>query len=308
MSFRNKHGVTWTQPYHLLLKWRIERVFNRRKGSTLLPRVRRNDGRRLDERSPHLTWIGHATFILRLGGRLAVTDPIWRERIYYLRRLNTPGVPIEQLPPVDVVTVTHNHYDHLDLPTLVALDRLHRPLFLVPRNNAPILERAGIQRIVELDWWESYKDGDLEVTLVPAQHWSQRGVWKNRCLWGGYIYRGPEGTAYHAGDTAFEPRMFAEIAAYCPSIDWAMLPIGGYEPEWFLSTQHVNPEDAGRAFDILGARILVAMHYGTFDLTDEPVGEPLERLERWLETRGLPRERLWALDIGETRSLLDSRV
>jgi L-ascorbate metabolism protein UlaG (beta-lactamase superfamily) len=208
------------------------------------------------------------------------------------------------MPRVDLVTVTHNHYDHLDLPTLQALTARHQPRFITPRGNARILRRAGAQHIVELDWWESHRDGDLEVTLVPAQHWSQRGPFdKNRALWGGFVYRGPEGTAYHAGDTAFEPRMFGEIRARCAPIDLAMIPIGAYEPEWFLSTQHMVPEDAGRAFEILGARTFVAMHYGTFDLTDEPVGEPIERIRAWFAASGLPADRLWALDIGETRPL-----
>jgi L-ascorbate metabolism protein UlaG (beta-lactamase superfamily) len=122
-------------------------------------------------------------------------------------------------------------------------------------------------------------------------------------LWGGYIFRSREGTAYHAGDTAFEPGIFREIADRYPDIDWAMLPIGAYDPEWFLSTQHMIPEDAGRAFELLGARAFVPMHYGTFALTDEPVGEPLERLTAWFHARRLPTDRLWRFDIGETRRL-----
>jgi L-ascorbate metabolism protein UlaG (beta-lactamase superfamily) len=296
--------VTWTQPYHLLLKWRIERLFRRRQGSMTLPPVRHNDGRHLSDLQAHLTWIGHATFLLRLGHRFIAIDPVWRKRIYYLRRLNDPGVPLYSVPPVHIVAVTHNHYDHLDLPTLRMLDRCHGPLFLAPRGNGAILRRAGIRRIVELDWWECHRDEGLEVTLVPTQHWSQRGPFdKNRALWGGYIFRSREGTAYHAGDTAFEPGIFREIADRYPDIDWAMLPIGAYDPEWFLSTQHMIPEDAGRAFELLEARVFVPMHYGTFALTDEPVGEPLERLTAWFHARRLPADRLWRFDIGETRRL-----
>jgi L-ascorbate metabolism protein UlaG (beta-lactamase superfamily) len=300
--FQNVAGVTWTQPLLPLLWWRLERIWKRRRGSQTLPKVVTASPARLADLEPHLTWIGHATFVMRLGGKLVATDPIWRGQLYYMERLTPPGVPIEELPGLDVVTVTHNHFDHLDLGTLVELERLYQPVFLVPRNNGWILRRSGIDNVVELDWWESYRLGGLEVTLVPAQHWSQRGpLDTNTALWGGFVYRGPEGTAYHAGDTAFEAEVFRQIAQRF-TIDWAMLPISAYDPEWFLQTQHVNPEDAGRAFELLKAKTFVAMHYGTYELTDEPVGEPVERARAWFEERG-ERDRLWALDVGETRSL-----
>lgn len=304
--FRNVAGVTWTQPLMPLLWWRIERIWKRRKGSRALPQVAEALPGRLADTEPHLTWIGHATFVLRLGGKLVATDPIWRGRLYYMERLTPPGVPIDELPGLDVVTVTHNHLDHLDLGTLVELQRLYRPVFLVPRNNGWILRRSGIDNVVELDWWESYCVDGLEVTLVPAQHWSQRGpLDTNTALWGGFVYRGSEGTAYHAGDTAFEAEVFRQIADRF-TIDWAMLPISAYDPEWFLETQHINPEDAGRAFELLGAKTFVAMHFGTYELTDEPVGEPIERGRAWFEARG-EGHRLWALDVGETRSLTSRR-
>lgn len=256
----------------------------------------------LASNEPHLTWIGHATFALRLGGRVAVTDPVWSRRIYYMVRLQHPGAPLDALPGVDVVTVSHNHYDHLDVPTLKEVAERYDPVFLVPRGNGRILRRAGLGRVREMDWWETYESGDLSVALVPSHHWSARTPFSvNRMLWGGFVFEGPEGVVYHSGDTAYEPRMFRDIGDRF-AIDWAMMPIGAYHPEWFLASHHMGPEDAARALDDLGARWLVPMHYGTFDITDEPRGEPLQRIRAEFERRN-ELERLWALAIGESRRL-----
>lgn len=301
--FHNAYGRTWTQPWIPLLRWRVSRIFQRRRGSDELPPSQPHDPAALSADGAHLTWVGHATFVMRLGGRVVVTDPVWAERIYYLVRLQRPGVPIDALPRLDLVTVSHNHHDHLHLPTLRRLHELYRPRFLVPRRVGRTLEAAGIDRVTELDWWEHHDEGELRVTLVPAHHWSARGPFDtNRTLWGGFVYESSEGRAYHAGDTAYEPRMFRAIGERVGPIDAAMLPIGAYDPEWFLESQHMGPEDAARALDDLGARAMVAMHHGTYELTDEPIGEPLERIEAEFARRG-DRERLWTLAIGQTREL-----
>jgi L-ascorbate metabolism protein UlaG (beta-lactamase superfamily) len=213
-----------------------------------------------------------------------------------------PGVELAACPKLDVVTVSHAHYDHLDLPTLKAIGK--DALYIVPKDNADVLRGAGLTNVVELGWWESHQVGDLRVTLVPAQHWSMRMPWdKNRRLWGGFVYESPEGTSYHAGDTAFNEQVFSEIGRRFPNIDWAMLPIGAYDPTWFMSQQHMGPEDAGRAWELLGAKHLVAMHWGTFKLTDEPLGEPPERLRTWFAEKKHDESRQWILDLGETRAL-----
>ena len=157
--------------------------------------------------------------------------------------------------------------------------------------------------MVELDWWDAVEVGGLKITLVPARHWSMRMPWnRNATLWGGYVVRGPEGTAYHSGDTAWGEH-FAEIGAKVGPIDWAMLPIGGYAPRWFMEPQHIDPIEAARAWQALGARALFAMHWGTFKLTDEPLGEPPEKMRDWFTERALPSERLWVLDVGESRAI-----
>jgi L-ascorbate metabolism protein UlaG (beta-lactamase superfamily) len=264
--------------------------------------VRANDGAPVTATPASLTWVGHATFVLLLGGKLVATDPVWSERIFGgIRRRAPPGVALERLPPLDVVTVSHNHYDHQDAPTLRRIGK--GAVYVTLPGNGRILRGLGLEKIVELDWWQSHRVGDLEITAVPARHWSMRAPWnRNDMLWGGFVYRGREGAAYHSGDTALCDD-FVEIGRRAGPIDWALLPIGAYEPRWFMEPQHMNPEDAVEAFERLGARTFVAMHWGTLKLTDEPLGEPPERLRARFAERGLDPARLWVLDVGETRPL-----
>ena len=304
-TYRNLDGTLPDQGVADLFKWQVsDRLTGKRRPdrSPFTTPRRENDGSALARTSPHLTWIGHATFVQRLGGQLLATDPIWSTRIHTVTRRSPPGVSLAACPKLDVVTVSHSHYDHLDLPTLRAIGK--DTLYIVPKDNADVLTSAGLSNVVELAWWESHQIGELKVTLVPAQHWSMRSPFdKNRRLWGGFVYESPEGTSYHAGDTAFSEQLFSAIAERFPKIDWAMLPIGAYEPTWFMKRQHMGPEDAGRAWEILGAKNLVAMHWGTFQLTDEPLAEPPARLRAWFAERGHAQERMWILELGETRDL-----
>lgn len=303
--YTNLDGTTPNKGLGAILKWQVlDRLAGRRPRATAFATPRRdNDGSALAETNAHLTWVGHATFVLRLGGVLVATDPIWSSNIHgAVRRLVAPGVALEACPKLDVVTISHAHFDHLDVPTLVRIGR--DALYVVPKDNGDVLRSAGLDRVVELDWWESHVVGDLTITLVPAQHWSMRLPWdRNTRLWGGFVYQSKEGTAYHAGDTAFDEQVFTEIARRFPNIDWAMLPIGAYEPRWFMQSQHMDPDDALNAWELLGARLFVAMHWGTFRLTDEPLGEPPERLRTAWRDRAHPETRLWIPDIGELRAL-----
>jgi L-ascorbate metabolism protein UlaG (beta-lactamase superfamily) len=303
----NLDGSTPDKGLRDILKWQLVDRFagRRRVDATVFETPRRtNDGKALLALASHLTWVGHASFVFRLGGALVATDPVFAGRMGPRARLAPPGVAPSDLPPLDVVTVSHSHYDHMDLPSLRVLAKRGEPTFVVPKDNAEVLRDAGIRKVVELAWWESLEVRGVRITLVPAQHWSMRVPWdRNTRLWGGFVYEGAEGVAYHAGDTAMSEDVFQAIASRCPRIDWAMLPIGAYDPTWFMSPQHMGPEEAGRAWELLGARVLVAMHWGTFKLTDEPVGEPPQRMRSWFEGRGHAREKLWVLDVGETRSL-----
>jgi L-ascorbate metabolism protein UlaG (beta-lactamase superfamily) len=241
--------------------------------------------------------------VLRLGGKLIATDPIWSERIQtVIKRRVAPGVALANVPKLDIVTVSHDHFDHLDMPTLRRIGP--ETTFVVPTNVGPLLRAQGLRNVIELGWFESTVQGDLRITLVPAQHWGMRSpLDKNTRLWGGFVYEGPEGVAYHAGDTALSELTFQTIRERAPRIDWAMLPIGAYEPQWFMQAQHMGPEEAVRAFDLLGAKHLLAMHWGTFKLTDEHCKEPPERLRAAWHNQSRDPSRLWILDVGETRSL-----
>jgi L-ascorbate metabolism protein UlaG (beta-lactamase superfamily) len=284
-----------------LLRWKLKpepRAANFAELDALLPKVREGGAAALASGDPCAVWIGHATFAFRLGGQLVITDPIWGTISGVSKRLSPPGVPLADMPSADLVLITHDHRDHMDLPTIHKLSPA--ATYIVPLGNA---KRIKHPNVIELDWWQSHRVGSLEITLVPSRHWSMRMPWnKNDSLWGGYIVRGPEGTVYHSGDTAWGDH-FAEIGARMGSIDWAMLPIGGYSPRWFMESQHVDPIEAGRAFEALGAKNLLAMHWGTFRLTDEPAGEPPVRLRAWWAERGLDPDRLWIYDVGESRPL-----
>jgi len=264
--------------------------------------LRPNDGSAVRALAASLTWVGHASFLVKLGGQMVAVDPVWSQRLSgVVPRLAPPGVALEAVGPIDAVLVTHNHYDHLDAPTLLRIGP--KAQFVVPLGNGAMLRRWGLPRVVELDWWQTHRVGNVDVTLVPARHWSMRQPWnRNDMLWGGYVLRGPEGTVYHSGDTALFDG-FRDISARLGPIDWALLPIGAYEPRWFMEAQHMNPEDALAAFEMLGAARFVAMHWGTFRLTDEHPAEPPARTRELWQARGLAPERLWLLDVGETRAL-----
>jgi L-ascorbate metabolism protein UlaG (beta-lactamase superfamily) len=250
-----------------------------------------------------LTWIGHASFLGSIAGRRFLIDPVFSDHagVCY-RRSGAPGIRPDQLPPIDVVMVTHNHYDHLDA---AAVDGLAGSVPVVaPAGLGEWLERRGRSHVVELEWWQQAEIGGLAVTLVPACHWSRRGlIDTNRSLWGGDVVEAAGRRVYHAGDTAAFPG-FAEIGERFPGLDAAMLPIGGYEPAWFMEHHHLNPERAGAAFLELGARRLVPMHWGSFQLTDEPLLEPSERMRAWWRRQD-PGDgrRLELLAVGETAVL-----
>jgi L-ascorbate metabolism protein UlaG (beta-lactamase superfamily) len=252
-----------------------------------------------DER-PRLTWIGHASFLGGLGGRRFLIDPVFSDHAGLLyRRYLAPGLMPGDLPPVSAVLVTHNHFDHLDADAVRALPA-EVPV-VVPAGLGRWLRSRGRRGVVELAWWESAQVDGLVVTLVPARHWSRRGVFDtNRSLWGGYVVEAAGQRIYHAGDTAWFDG-FAEIARRFPGLLAALLPIGGYQPAWFMERQHLNPEQAGTAFLELGASQLVPMHWGTFQLTDEPLSEPAERIREWWRRQGPgDHRRLRVLAVGET--------
>lgn len=249
-----------------------------------------------------VTWVGHASFVLRIGGLTVLTDPVWSRRIPAVPpRLTPPGLPWAALPRVDAVLISHNHYDHLDAPTIRRLPR-ETPL-LVPANLARWFRRRGFTAVTELDWWESHEIGEVRFDFVPAHHWSRRTLTDScRSLWGGWVLTCGQQRVYFAGDTGYG-HWFGQIGGRFPGIDLALMPVGAYEPRWFMRPMHLNPEEAVRACQDLAATRMATMHWGTFILSGEPVAEPPERAAKaWVET-GRPREHLWDLAVGETRTL-----
>jgi L-ascorbate metabolism protein UlaG (beta-lactamase superfamily) len=247
-----------------------------------------------------LAWLGHASFLGSLGGYQFLIDPVFSRHAGWLyRRHLPPPLTIGQLPEIEAVMVTHNHYDHLDAELIRAL--APGVAVVIPEGMGRWMRKLGRQRVIELQWWQPTDIGKLRVTLVPACHWSRRGIFDtNRVLWGGYVVEGAGVSVYHSGDTAsFEG--FGEIGRRFPGLDAAMLPIGGYEPAWFMEHYHLNPDQAGRAFLELGAQRLLPMHWGTFQLTDEPLAEPIDRMRWWWRQNGPDdSRRLHDLDVGAT--------
>ena len=252
-----------------------------------------------------LTFVNHITYLLQFRGLNVLTDPVWSERVSPVqwtgpRRVRAPGLALEALPRIDVVLVSHNHYDHLDLDTLVRLERDHHPLFVTGLGNRAFLEEHGLGHVRELDWWEDIPHGTTRFTYTPAQHWSGRGVsGRNRTLWGGIVIEADGRKVFFAGDTGYW-RHFRDLHEQFGSVDVAMLPIGAYEPRWFMSEQHMNPEEAVRAHLDLGARMSIGTHYGCFQLTDEGIDDPVRELDAARRRHGVPEDRFRALETGET--------
>jgi N-acyl-phosphatidylethanolamine-hydrolysing phospholipase D len=244
--------------------------------------------------APVLTWIGHATFLVQLDGVNVLTDPHWGERTSPVgfagpRRLVPPGLRFEDLPRIHAVVISHDHYDHLDLGTVTRLAREHRPTFFVPLGLRSWFVDAGIEDVVELDWWQSRRVGALTLTCTPAQHSSGRSVTladQNRRLWSSWVIASAQHRFYFAGDTGYFGG-FAEIGRRLGPFDVAALPIGGYSDYREHHPNHVSPEETVKAFDDLGARLLVPMHWGTFELNRESYREPPDRLLRAAQREGL---------------------
>ena len=254
-----------------------------------------------------VTYINHATVLIQMDGHNILTDPVWSTRIGPVswagpRRVRPPGLRFDDLPPIDTVLISHNHYDHMDVPTLVRLWNAHKPRFIVPLGNGAILEAAGIKRRRELDWWDGVElSRRVKVTAVPAHHFSARGLRdRDRTLWSGFVVKGAAGVVYFAGDTGPGPH-FCQIRGRFGRPRLAILPVGPFKPEWFMTRVHLSPEEAVRAHHALEASTSVAMHYGTFRLGDENPDEALDRLGRAIENEGRPPFR--ALKFGETSTI-----
>jgi L-ascorbate metabolism protein UlaG (beta-lactamase superfamily) len=253
--------------------------------------------------------VGHASVLLQAGGHNVLIDPVWSERASPFsfagpKRVNPPGIAFDDLPPIDTVLVTHNHYDHLDLETLRRLAARHGPRIVTPLGNDTIMREGGVGGVITAhDWGDRIVLSDrLAVTLVPSNHWSARGLFdRMRALWAAFMIETPAGLVYHVGDTGFgDGRLFHDIRRSFDPPRLAVLPIGAYEPRWFMAEQHVNPEEAVRIFGIMEAAHAVGHHWGTFQLTDEGIDRPPQALAQALASEGVQPDRFRALRPGES--------
>ena len=285
-----------------LLRW----MLSRRRGQWHpeldaqpgLPPPRSSEGLRI-------TFVNHSTFLLQLNGINILTDPIWSERASPVswagpRRFRAPGIRFDDLPPIDFVLLSHDHYDHMDIPTLRRLHQRHGPTIYAGLKNAGLLAHHGIGNVVELDWWqEATARRDLWITAVPAQHFSGRTPFdRDRRLWCGFVMQTEQISIYFAGDSGSGPHI-AQIARRFPQIDLAILPIGAYRPEWFMGEVHLSPEQAVEAHLKLRSRVSVAGHFGTFPLADDGQDEPVEALREVLRRTNLQATEFWVLGFGQ---------
>jgi len=252
-----------------------------------------------------LTFIGHSTFLIQTPAGNVITDPVYVDRagpwsLFGPRRVRRPAVAFDDLPEIGVVLLSHNHYDHCDLRTLRALARRFDPVVIAPLGNARLLRKAGFTRIAELDWWQDTAAASIAVTATPAHHFSARTPFdRNRALWSGFMIAVAGRRIYFAGDTAYAP-IFRDIRQRLGAPDVSLIPIGAYEPRWFMRSVHMNPAEAVQAHMELESRESIAMHFGTFQLTTEGIDEPLRALERARRERQIPDASFRALQCGES--------
>jgi N-acyl-phosphatidylethanolamine-hydrolysing phospholipase D len=309
-GFRNPH-YTDRKSFRDFLRWRWER---RRKE---IPGPSAYDFPLAENDPPFLrgnrvlttvTWIGQSTLLVQAGGVNILTDPHFSERASPLswagpKRVVPPGLSLEELPPIDLVLISHNHYDHLDdwsVRRLAARPGAEQTLFVAPLGLGSWLKERGARRVAEIDWWEEHSEGATTITAVPVQHWSRRGFFDGfATLWAGFVVETGPFRFFFNGDSGYSPD-FAEIGRRLGPFDLAAQPIGAYEPRWFMAPYHMTPEEALQAHLDSGANLTVALHWGTFILTDEPLDEPPRRLSQALIEQKVSPESFRVLRHGET--------
>lgn len=283
--FFNPWGVNNKKSFWDVLKWKIS------GSAEKWPESVKNPPTQLLPRPSSgftVTWVNHSTFLLQTPHLNILTDPIWSDRSSPVsfagpERVRAPGISWEELPKIDVVVISHNHYDHLDVETLLKLEKRDQPHFYVALGDKDWLSKKGLTNVSEMDWWQVIERPNLRLTFMPAQHWSARSLWdKNESLWGAWGIEVEGKRIYHAGDTGLGPH-FKETRERWGAPDLALLPIGAYRPRWFMKDMHMNPEDAVEAFKLLETKEALGMHFGTFQLTDEKWDQPENDLRKVLE-------------------------
>lgn len=323
-GFRNLHQDAGDKGFADFLRWRLAAWRNGMPPPPITPTPVRPpelaflhaNAQASSAMQPAVTWIGHATALVQAGGLNVLTDPMFSDRASPLSFVGPkraqPAMPaLAQLPRIDLVLVSHNHYDHLDEASVraLAVQPGGPPLFIVPLGLKAWFAGLGLHGVVELDWWQSQRVGGVDVMLTPAQHWSGRGLHDRLAtLWGGFAVLAPDLHWIYTGDTGYSPdfqeirrRLAPRLGAQ--GFDLALIPVGAYEPRWFMAAQHVNPDEAVRIHRDLGARLSIGVHWGTFELTDEPLDQPPRDLATARRAQGVADSAFVVLAVGETRRL-----
>lgn len=261
-----------------------------------------------------VTFVNHSTFLIQVEGLNILTDPVWSNRASPYswigpKRMRPPGLQLDDLPEIDMVLLSHNHYDHLDLPTILQLTKRFDPYFVTSLGIKPFLHKNGIGKVSELDWWDEYTFNDkLTITGTPAKHFSGRGVLdRDKTLWCGFMLQAGGKTIYFVGDTAYG-NFFTKIGDRFPNIDLSFIPIGAYKPQWFMSPIHCNPDEAVHIHQDVKSARSIAMHFGTFPLADEGQNEPLCDLAKARKQHAVQDDAFIALKEGKTHHLHVSRL
>lgn len=306
IRYQNIDNVNTDKSLKELRQWREERRRKKKDYSFVVPNVPPKLSYLFENKTETtITWIGHSTFLLQYEGINIITDPIWARRLGFEKRIGQPGIPLDEMPPIDLILISHSHYDHLHISSIRKLYGTGTTL-VVPVGLKRKMIRKGFHNCLEMEWWQEMVLGDIKLTFVPTQHWTRRTPWDtNTSHWGGYILQSAgqlqkdnQPTVYFAGDSGYFPG-FKEIGGRF-KIDVALMPIGAYEPEWFMTSQHVTPEEAMQAFMDVGAEKMIPMHYGTFRLADDTAREALDRMESARIKQGISEERICTLRYGET--------
>jgi len=289
-KFFNPNGITGNGFWNVL-KW----SFTRKKGEWKADYTDYASKDKILDTPNHdvkISFVNHSTFLIQMDGINILIDPVWSMRASPLswagpRRLRQPGIHFNSLPKIDLVLLTHNHYDHLDIDTIKAIDKKHSPEYIVPLGVNKILERLNISKVNQLDWHQHVIFDKLKITATPAIHFSGRGMLdRDNTLWCGFIINGLK-TIYIVGDTAYDDQLFKDVRNKYPRIDLSIIPIGAYKPKWFMSPIHTDPEEAVRIHQDTGSNESIACHFGTFQLADEGLEDVLQDLNKALNTFGV---------------------
>lgn len=297
--YANLDNVENTKSFYDFHRWQMERKNKKKDLSIQIEQAPFKEIDKLNNNraDPSITWIGHSTFFIQMNGMNMITDPVWANRMGLQKRLTAPGISLNDLPEIDVVFISHGHYDHLDFPTIKSLKG--NPTYYVPIGLGQIFKKRGYKKVIEGSWYDSFDQNNMTFSFVPAQHWTKRTLTDtNTSHWGGWIIENKQHSIYFVGDTGYF-RGFQDIASKF-NIQTVLMPIGAYEPEWFMKVSHINPEDAVKAFLELKGKTFIPMHYGTYHLADDTGPEAIARLDAEWSRLQLDTSQLKKMLIGET--------